>query len=116
MPVDSPVRFLVTGKKGRFGMVVKPLGRQRLVAPATPARPKADPAAVPPASPKNYVYMPEGEFRTARGKIEREWAVLKSWKRFSNRLASHTLPSLHQDSLVVAYCQNLRIASQLNLA
>lgn len=64
----------------------------------------------------NYVYMREGEFPTARGKIEREWAVLKTWKRFSNRLASHTLHSLHQDSLVVAYCQNLRFTNQLNLA
>ena len=101
-------------------MVVKPPRRRGTAEVAGVAealrlhKAKKKPAA-PADTPKNYVYRPEGEFRSARGKIESEWAVLKTWKRFANRLTHHSLSSLEDDSLVVAYCQNLRIASRLGL-
>lgn len=54
--------------------------------------------------------MPESEFRYARGKIEN---VLKTWRRFVLHPNARTVGTLDQDSLVVAYCQNLRIADRI---
>lgn len=57
--------------------------------------------------------MPESEFRSARGKIENEFSVLKTWRRFVLHANARTVGALDQDSLVVAYCQNLRIADRI---
>ena len=112
LPVESSVKFLVTGKKGLFGAYVKP------VRPRARPRglvPRARPHILKTAAPKNYIYMPDGAFRSARGKIEREWAVLKTWRRFATQPHAQTLAYLYEDALILAYCQNLRIASELEV-
>ena len=103
------VKLFVTRKKGQFAVKGSPPRRLRSSKTNKKRRSKAksrpnhaQPAAPPP---RNYIYMQHWIFRKHRGIIENEFAVLKIWRRFSNKMKLGNLHLLNDE--LVSFCENL---------
>jgi hypothetical protein len=111
---DASVKFLVTGKKGKFAVKTQtasnPRSKKKPKAPSSSKKRK--PVVRPTNAKRNYHYMPEAIFRTARGKIENEFAKFKDWLRFGHKLGG-SLDLVDSESVILAFCENVLIDRRL---